>query len=58
MISAPIIIVDEDEDDHAIVKEIAEQLNLNLPLIFFKSGESLLEYLKSGTQLHSSSSVK
>jgi len=50
MISAPIIIVDEDEDDHAIVKEIAQELNLNLPLVFFKSGEALLKYLKSGKQ--------
>jgi len=47
--------IDEDDDDHAIAKEIAEELNLNSPLIFFKSGEALLEYLKSGKQLHSSS---
>ena len=50
MITAPIIIVDEDEDDHAIVKQISKELELNLPLLFFKSSEELLEYLQSRKQ--------
>lgn len=42
----PIIIVDDDADDHAIFQEVAERLNLQNELLFFRNGLELLAYLR------------
>lgn len=46
----PIIIVDDDTDDHAIFQEVAERLNLQNELLFFRNGLELLAYLRITTQ--------
>jgi CheY-like chemotaxis protein len=42
----PIIIVDDDLDDHFIFKEICGRLHLKNELKFHKNGEELIAYLK------------
>jgi CheY-like chemotaxis protein len=46
----PIIIVDDDLDDHFIFKEIAERLKLTNELIFFRNGAEVLPYLRTTLQ--------
>jgi CheY-like chemotaxis protein len=46
----PIIIIDDDMDDHYIFREIAERLNLRNELIFFRNGLEVLPYLRTTTQ--------
>jgi CheY-like chemotaxis protein len=46
----PIIIVDDDLDDHFIFREIAERLKLTDELIFFRNGSEVLPYLRTTTQ--------
>jgi CheY-like chemotaxis protein len=46
----PIIIVDDDMDDHFIFREIALKLKLNNELIFFRNGAEVLPYLRTTTQ--------
>lgn len=43
----PIIIVDDDLDDHTIFREIAERLNLTNDLLFFRNGTEVLPYLRT-----------
>lgn len=45
----PIIIIDDDLDDHAIFKEIADRLNLTNELIFFRNGLEVLPFLRTTT---------
>lgn len=45
--SEPIIIVDDDLDDHTIFREIAERLNLTNQLLFFRNGTDVLPYLRT-----------
>lgn len=46
----PIIIVDDDMDDHFIFREIALKLKLNNELIFFRNGAEVLPYLRTTDQ--------
>ena len=46
----PIIIVDDDMDDHFIFREIAIKLKLNNELIFFRNGTEVLPYLRTTAQ--------
>lgn len=43
----PIIIVDDDLDDHFIYNEIAERLELKNELKFFRNGTEALHYLRT-----------
>jgi CheY-like chemotaxis protein len=45
----PIIIVDDDTDDHFIFREIATKLNLGNDLIFFRNGLEALSFLRTTT---------
>lgn len=44
---APILIVDDDDDDADFLQEAWKELNFRNPLIFFITGEQVLEYLKT-----------
>ena len=48
---APVIIVDDDSDEHDLVKEIWEELKLSYPLISFTKGIQLLDYLRSDEEI-------
>lgn len=43
----PIIIVDDDTDDHFIFREISQRLSLDNELIFLRNGLEALEFLKT-----------
>ena len=43
----PIIVVDDDPDDHAILKTVFETLGVVSPVKFFSNGTTVLEYLRS-----------
>jgi CheY-like chemotaxis protein len=43
----PIVIVDDDFDDHFIYNEIAERLGLKNKLKFFRNGTDALQYLRT-----------
>jgi CheY-like chemotaxis protein len=47
MTDAPIIVVDDDNDDNDILQEAWNNLGFKNPLVFFDSGEKALEYLKT-----------
>lgn len=47
MNTAPIFIVDDDMDDKDLLKEAWEELEFTNQLVFFKSGEEVLQYLKA-----------
>jgi CheY-like chemotaxis protein len=47
---APVIIVDDDQDEHDLMKEVWKELNMSYPLISFFTGEQLLDYLQSDEQ--------
>lgn len=46
-IKGPILIVDDDTDDHFIFQEIASDLQLENKMIFFRSGLEILPYLQT-----------
>jgi CheY-like chemotaxis protein len=46
----PIIIVDDDTDDHFIFNEIAYKIKLSNVLIFFRNAYDVLAYLRSTLQ--------
>jgi CheY-like chemotaxis protein len=46
-ISGPIIIVDDDYDDHEIYAEVCRTLDVSRHLLFFDNGMDLIKYLKS-----------
>lgn len=45
----PIIIVDDDMDDHFIFQEVATRLGLRNQLVFFRNGTEVLPYLRTTT---------
>ena len=45
----PIVIVDDDTDDHFIFKEIAQKLKLANEVKYFRSGHEVLHYLRTTT---------
>ena len=47
---APVIIVDDDPDEHDLMKEVWKELELSYPLILFSTGAQLLNYLESEKQ--------
>ena len=46
----PIIIVDDDTDDHFIFQEIAERLQLQNEIRFFRNASEALEYLRTTSE--------
>lgn len=46
----PIVIVDDDTDDHYIIKKIKERIGFENELIFFPDGKQVLEYLQTTKQ--------
>ena len=47
---APIFIVDDDEDDYSLIKDICEELGITNPITFFSEAEKALSYLKENKQ--------
>jgi CheY-like chemotaxis protein len=47
MNDGPVLIVDDDKDDWTILKDAWNELGYENPLIFFSSGNEVIEYLKS-----------
>lgn len=45
----PILIIDDDQDDLDLIREVAKQIEIDRPIYFFQSGEELMSYLKSQT---------
>jgi CheY-like chemotaxis protein len=43
--SGPIIIIEDDEDDQAILNDVLESLNYENEIIFFSDGEQALQFL-------------
>ncbi|MEJ7767393.1 MAG: response regulator [Chitinophagaceae bacterium] len=43
----PVFIVDDDTDDHHLVRECWKELGFANALVFFKSGEEVLQYLQA-----------
>ncbi len=48
---APVIIVDDDPDEHDLMKEVWKELKLSYPLLSFSEGKQLLDYLHSGEEI-------
>lgn len=46
-LQGPIIVVDDDPDDHAILKTVFESLEITSPIKFFHTGTAVLEYLRN-----------
>ncbi|MEP6465022.1 MAG: response regulator [Parafilimonas sp.] len=42
----PVFIVNDDEDDHFLVNEVWNELEIKNPLIFFNNGEQLIQEIK------------
>jgi CheY-like chemotaxis protein len=49
-LTGPIIVIDDDKDDHEIIIEVCEQMNLRKYLKCFREGEEALEYLKNSQE--------
>lgn len=47
MQNGPVFIIDDDPDDHDIVREIWQELNIPNELIFFTSADAMLAHLNS-----------
>lgn len=45
--NGPVVVIEDDEDDQEILKEIFQQLNYTNEVVFFRDGEKALEYLNS-----------
>jgi CheY-like chemotaxis protein len=43
--NGPVVIIEDDEDDQAILKEVFEKLNYTNQVIFFTDGQAALDYL-------------
>jgi CheY-like chemotaxis protein len=43
----PILIIDDDEDDLELIKEAGAYLKIAHPIVFFKNGSELKEYLQT-----------
>lgn len=50
MQKSPILIVDDDSDDIMLIKSAAEELNLDVPIEYFTTGQELIERLKDDTK--------
>jgi CheY-like chemotaxis protein len=49
MKNEPIVVIDDDPDDHFIFQEVCRKIKYSNELKFFKSGPSALEYLGTTT---------
>jgi CheY-like chemotaxis protein len=49
--SAPVIIIDDDPDEHHLMKEVWKELKLPYPLMSFSNGKQLLDYLQSDKEI-------
>jgi CheY-like chemotaxis protein len=49
-LSGPIIVIDDDEDDHEIIIEVCGRMDLMKYLKCFKEGEEALEYLRTSLE--------
>jgi CheY-like chemotaxis protein len=47
--NGPIIVIDDDEDDQDLMKEIFSRINVRNEILFFNNGEAALEYLNKET---------
>jgi CheY-like chemotaxis protein len=45
-LTGPIIVIDDDEDDHEIIIEVCEKIGVSQHLKCFRDGEDALTYLK------------
>jgi len=45
--TAPILIVDDDSDDRQLLREAWKELGFPNPLLFFNTGEEVLQYLSA-----------
>jgi CheY-like chemotaxis protein len=43
--SGPVVVIEDDEDDQAVLQEIFERLNYKHEVVFFKDGNEALDYL-------------
>ena len=50
MNDAPIVIVDDDDDDREFIEEAWQELDFANKLVFLKTGDEVLDYLRSGKQ--------
>jgi CheY-like chemotaxis protein len=48
VIKQPLIIIDDDEEDHFLYRTAFEELNITSPLKFFSDGTQALRHLKGG----------
>ncbi len=48
MNNGPILIVDDDKDDWEFLQDAWQDLEFENPLLFFSSGQHVLDYMKSG----------
>ena len=44
----PVYIVDDDEDDNELIRDIWKELHYNNPLLFFRNGQAVLDHLQRG----------
>jgi CheY-like chemotaxis protein len=45
-LTGPIVVIDDDEDDHEIIIEVCDRMNIGKYLKCFRDGEDALSYLK------------
>jgi CheY-like chemotaxis protein len=48
---APVIIIDDDPEEHDLMKEVWKELKIYYPLISFTDGKQLLDYLQSDDEI-------
>ena len=41
----PVVVIEDDEDDQQILRDIFDTLNYNNPIVFFNDGNAALDYL-------------
>ena len=46
MNNRPVFIVDDDVEEHDIIKEILQELNVQNPVLFFETGDAVLDHLE------------
>ena len=47
MNQSPILIIDDDQDDLDLIKDVVKHLKIERPIYFFKSGDELVNFLKT-----------
>ena len=49
-LTGPIIVIDDDEDDHEIITEVCDRMKIRKHLKCFRDAEEALKYLKSSIE--------